>query len=88
VGAKFYLNKFTNPKGDEYMTNVLNIKDVAKILQISTSTVYKYAENGKIPSIKIGTARRFLEKDIERYVETCREPTLSSNSQPAVNNAA
>jgi PTS system nitrogen regulatory IIA component len=63
------------------MINVFTIQDVAKALQLSTSTVYKYAENGKIPSIKIGTARRFLEKDIEKYVNTCKEQALSSNNQ-------
>jgi PTS system nitrogen regulatory IIA component len=63
------------------MVNVLTIKDVAKVLQLSTSTVYKYAEKGKIPSIKIGTARRFTESDIEKYVNTCKVQTSSSNDQ-------
>jgi PTS system nitrogen regulatory IIA component len=63
------------------MKNILTIKDVAKVLQISTSTVYKYAEAGKIPSIKIGTARRFIESDIDKYVDTCKEQTLLSNNQ-------
>ncbi|WP_010259899.1 helix-turn-helix domain-containing protein [Treponema primitia] len=66
------------------MTNVFTIKDVAKVLQLSTSTVYKYAESGKIPSIKIGTARRFLETDIEKYVNTCKQQILVSNNQQAV----
>jgi PTS system nitrogen regulatory IIA component len=70
------------------MINVFTIKDVAKALQLSTSTVYKYAETGKIPSIKIGTARRFLEKDIEEYVDTCKEQVSSSNNIQAVNNVA
>jgi PTS system nitrogen regulatory IIA component len=66
------------------MVNVLTIKDVAKALQLSTSTVYKYAEAGKIPSIKIGTARRFTETDIEKYVNTCKVQTPSSNDKPVV----
>lgn len=61
------------------MTNVFTIQDVAKALKLSTSTVYKYAEKGKIPSIKIGTATRFLEADIEKYVNICKTQTLNNN---------
>ena len=50
------------------MSNILTIGDVAKILLMSKSTVYKYAERGKIPSFKIGTCRRFFEKEIDEYL--------------------
>jgi PTS system nitrogen regulatory IIA component len=50
------------------MTNVLTINEVARKLQMSTSTIYKYAEKGKIPSFKIGTCRRFFEEEINNYL--------------------
>jgi len=50
------------------MSNILTIGDVAKKLLMSKSTVYKYAERGKIPSFKIGTCRRFFEKEIDEYL--------------------
>jgi len=51
------------------MGNILTIGDVAKKLSMSKSTVYKYAERGKIPSFKIGTCRRFFENEINEYLE-------------------
>jgi len=52
------------------MGNVLTVEDVAKKLQMSKSTIYKHAENNKIPSFKIGTCRRFFEKEIDEYLFT------------------
>lgn len=53
------------------MEQLLKVDDVAKILNISVSSIYKYAEDGKIKSIKIGTALRFSEKNIIEYLEIC-----------------
>jgi PTS system nitrogen regulatory IIA component len=49
-------------------TNVLTINEVVKKLQMSKSTIYKYAENGKIPSFKIGACLRFFKKEIDKYL--------------------
>jgi excisionase family DNA binding protein len=59
--------KQTHPK-EKNMKTVLTIKDVAEKLQMSTSTIYKYSEQGKLPSFKIGTCRRFFEEEIDNYV--------------------
>ena len=55
------------------MECLLKVDDVAKKLNISVSSVYKYAESGEINSIKIGTALRFSEKSISEYVEKCNQ---------------
>jgi PTS system nitrogen regulatory IIA component len=54
----------------------MTINDVAKKLQMSISTIYKYAERGKIPSFKVGTCRRFFEEEIEKFLKSCKEKTL------------
>ncbi|MDR1901826.1 MAG: helix-turn-helix domain-containing protein [Treponema sp.] len=54
------------------METVLTITDVAKKLQLSATTVYKYAEDGKIPSMKIGKQWRFTENDVENYLQSCK----------------
>jgi PTS system nitrogen regulatory IIA component len=46
----------------------MTINDVAEKLKMSTSTIYKYAEKGRIPSFKIGTCRRFFEEEIDTYL--------------------
>ena len=50
------------------MSNILTINEVAKKLRMSTSTIYKYAEQGKIPSFKIGTCRRFFENELDDFL--------------------
>jgi len=51
------------------MKTILTVPELAKKLQISTSTVYKYAESGKLPSFKLGSSLRFLESEIEEYLK-------------------
>jgi len=50
------------------MKNILTVENVAKKLQMSKSTIYKHAENNKIPSFKIGSCRRFFENEIDEYL--------------------
>jgi excisionase family DNA binding protein len=54
------------------MIKLLTVKEVAQMLKLSVSTVFKYAESGKIDSLKIGTARRFTEDQIVTFVELCK----------------
>jgi PTS system nitrogen regulatory IIA component len=56
------------------MESTMTISDVATLLQLSNSTIYKYAEDGKIPSIKVGKSRRFLQDDIQSYLLSLKNP--------------
>jgi excisionase family DNA binding protein len=56
-----------------YTTRMLNSKDVATMLQISRSFLYKLVRMKEIKSYKIGKLRRFLLEDVIDY--------LSSNIQ-------
>ena len=51
-------------------TNILNIKEVADYLGVHTSTVYRYAQTGKIPAFKIGSDWRFTKKTLDKWMET------------------
>ncbi len=44
---------------------ILNIKEVSDYLKIPVSTVYKLAQDGKVPAIKVGKHWRFLKKDLD-----------------------
>jgi PTS system nitrogen regulatory IIA component len=50
------------------MEQILTVSEVAKQLRMSQSTVYKYAETGKIPSFKIGSSLRFTGAQIEGFL--------------------
>jgi len=48
---------------------LLTTKDVANILQVSTTTVLRWTDEGLIPAIKVCYTVRFREEDIERFIE-------------------
>jgi excisionase family DNA binding protein len=45
--------------------DILNIREVSNYLKIPVSTVYKLAQGGKVPAVKVGKHWRFLKRDIE-----------------------
>ena len=48
---------------------VLSIDEVADYLKIPKSTVYKLAQEGKIPGQKVGRHWRFRRKTIDAWLE-------------------
>jgi len=50
-------------------SKILSISEVANILQLSISTCYKYSTSGKLPSFHLGQRLRFLESEINDYIE-------------------
>jgi excisionase family DNA binding protein len=60
------------------MENILTVEDVARKFQMSKSAIYKMAENGKIPSFKIGTCRRFSEDKIASFLLSCEETVTTT----------
>lgn len=48
---------------------LLTLKDVAKYLQLSETTIYKMARVGEIPAIKIANQWRFKKEDIDKWLE-------------------
>ncbi|MEN6478127.1 MAG: helix-turn-helix domain-containing protein [Anaerolineales bacterium] len=48
---------------------LLNVKQVAQYLQLKESTIYSWAQDGKIPAIKIGRTWRFRRADLDAWLE-------------------
>lgn len=59
------------------MTNIYNVADVAKLLNLSKSCIYKKFEGGEIEGIKIGSSVRFTEENIKNFLTKCK----SDNTQ-------
>ncbi len=53
--------------------DILDIKDTAKYLRIPVSTIYRLAQDGKIPAVKVGKHWRFLKKDLQLLFVQKRE---------------
>ena len=48
---------------------LLKASEVARILNISRSLVYRLIHNGKIPHIRINQAVRIYQNDLDKFVE-------------------
>ena len=66
------------------MSIILTVSDVSKMLQMSKSAVYKYAEAGKIPSIKIGSCLRFTESQINDFLSVNTKTAKPSEEKAKV----
>lgn len=49
----------------EYLT----LKEVAELLTVSESTVYRWTAEGKLPGTKIGDVWRYRKEDIDKLFE-------------------
>lgn len=46
----------------------MDAKDVAKMLSIPVSWVYRASRDGELPTVKIGRYRRFRREAVEKWI--------------------
>jgi len=51
------------------MDKWLTLEQIAEYLQMSTSSIYKMAQTGKIPAYKVGRQWRFKKEEIDRWIK-------------------
>ena len=51
------------------MKKWLTLEQIADYLQMSTSSIYKMAQAGKIPGYKVGRQWRFKIEEIDKWIE-------------------
>jgi excisionase family DNA binding protein len=49
------------------MDEIMTIEDVAKYLKLKPQTIYTWAQNGKIPAVKLGKEWRFKKSIIDKW---------------------
>ena len=49
--------------------DVMTIDDLAKYLQVSKSSLYKLAQEGRVPGQKVGRHWRFRKEAIDRWLD-------------------
>ena len=58
-------------------SRMLKATEVAKILNVSRSHAYKLMKTKQIPSIRIGSARRVRDIDLQNYIQQNRSSASS-----------
>jgi len=49
--------------------DILTVREVAEYLQVTERTLYRLAQEGKIPAFKVGNSWRFRRGDLDRWIE-------------------
>jgi excisionase family DNA binding protein len=65
------------------MEKLYNVSEVAEMLGVSASFIYKKAESGQLEAVRIGSALRFSESGIQAFVEKCKILTESKSDTQA-----
>ena len=60
---------------------LLNVKEVAAYLQLKESTVYTWAQENKIPAIKVGRRWQFRRSELEAWLAEHAQPTEDRTSE-------
>ena len=62
------------------MEEMYTIREVAEMLKISVSSMYRYVEAGKFPHKKIGTNIRFTSEHINEFLENKNQENEAKSS--------
>jgi excisionase family DNA binding protein len=70
---------FATRSEDDAMSQdqLMNIKEVANFLQVKESTVYSWAQSGRIPAFRLGRLWRFSRTDLDTWLENHRLPLVN-----------
>jgi len=70
------------------MSEMLTAKEMQNLLQVDRSTIYRMAEAGRLPAIKVGKQWRFPAEKVDRWFQkqiTNGRPNQNANSTGAKN---
>ena len=60
---------------------IMTIGEAATYLRISVSSLYKLAQESRIPCQKVGRQWRFRKESIDRWLEQPKSPLLRKNRE-------
>ena len=56
---------------------LITVQDAAKFLAVSTSTLYGWVYQRRIPFVKVGRALRFELAELQKFIQSNRFPARS-----------
>jgi excisionase family DNA binding protein len=63
-----HLREAPEPAGDVLGEPLMDVQDVAALLRVSKSMVYKLVESGDLRAVRIGRLVRFTRRDVDSFV--------------------
>ncbi len=48
---------------------IMTLKEVAEFLKVAEKTVYRLAQDGKVPAFKVGGSWRFRRSDLDAWIQ-------------------
>src|SRR5579872_1804939 len=70
------------------MTEIMTAQELSTYLKITTTTIYKLAQQGEIPSFKVGSEWRFKKELVDRWLENgaghAPKKVLVVDDEPAI----
>lgn len=75
----------SNLTRDWAMTHFLTTRELTDLLQIDRTTIYRMADAGRIPAVKVGNQWRFPREEVQRWLsgETEMADTRRGDKRPA-----
>ena len=58
--------------------DVMDVKQISRLLRVSTKTVYNLIRNGSLPYLKVGREFRVTKVAVIQYVNQCGHETVSA----------
>jgi len=55
-------------------SSLITVQDAAKFLAVSTSTLYGWVWQRRIPFVKVGRALRFEQSELQKFIQSNRFP--------------
>ncbi len=63
--------------------DILTIREIADYLKITERTLYRLAQEGKIPAFRVGSAWRFRRGDLDQWIRNQSQPAPGGEDQSA-----
>lgn len=70
------------------MVSMLTTKDVQEIINVDRSTIYRMAESGKLPAVKVGRQWRFPADDLEAFLTAATAVPARETEDPPTTDLA
>jgi len=69
------INNEKYPHEEHIMEKLLTVTELSDYLSLTKVTIWKYAQEGKLPAFKLGRCWRFSKRIIDEVLQ-CSDPTV------------